>query len=86
MTNKTATLYTGMAQSLPKRIRDHQEKLIEGFTKKYNCTTCVYYEVCEDKWQAKIREKQIKNMGRDEKIELIKSKNPLLVDLSSELF
>lgn len=85
MANQTSTLYTGMSENIVRRIFQHKEKFVRGFTQKYNCTACVYYEFCDDTWQARIREKQIKNLNRKEKLALIKVKNPLLVDLSGEL-
>lgn len=81
MANQTGTLYTGMSENLVKRILQHKQKLVGGFTKKYNCTSCVFFEFCDDTWQAKIREKQIKNLNRSAKLTLIRKKNPLLVDL-----
>jgi putative endonuclease len=85
MGNANLTLYTGFSGNIAARVLEHQQKLVPGFTKKYKLTLCLYYEDSEDTWQARIREKQIKNMGRAEKIELIKSKNLLFIDLSSAL-
>lgn len=85
MGNSNLTLYTGFSGDISKRVLEHKQKLVPGFTKKYNLNLCFYYEATEDTWQARIREKQIKNMGRTEKLALIKSKNPLLVDLSADL-
>lgn len=85
MANQTGTLYTGMSEHIVKRIFQHKRKMLAGFTHKYNCTSCVYFEFCDDTWQARIREKQIKNLNRAEKIALIKKLNPLLVDLFGEL-
>jgi len=85
MANQTLTLYTGMSGNLSRRVFEHKEKLLDGFTKKYNCTECLYFEFTEDTWQALIREKQIKNMKRSEKLDLIKTKNPLLVDIYGDL-
>ena len=85
MGNANFTLYTGFSGDIAARVLEHKQKLVPGFTKKYNLTLCLYYEVTEDTWQARIREKEIKNMGRAEKLELIKNKNPLLADLSAAL-
>ena len=75
-----------MSGDLSRRVFEHKEKLIDEFTKKHNLTECLYFEFTEAPWQALIREKQIKNMGRAEKLTLIKTKNPLLIDIYGELF
>ena len=60
MTNKNNTvLYTGVTNNLKKRVYEHKEKLINGFTKKYNIVKLIYYEVFEDVYNAIAREKQI---------------------------
>jgi putative endonuclease len=77
MTNKNNTvLYTGMTNNLLKRVYEHKEKLIDGFTKKYNCEKLVYYEMFSDPYNALTREKQIKAGPRKKKIDLINSVNP----------
>ncbi len=86
MGNANLTLYTGVTNNLVRRILEHKQGKLKGFTKKYNLNICLYYEFCEKMYQAIIREKQIKNMSRKERVELIKSRNPLLSDISSELF
>ncbi|NVM25158.1 MAG: GIY-YIG nuclease family protein, partial [Desulfobacterales bacterium] len=69
MTNKHNTvLYTGVTNNLKKRVYEHKEKLVEGFTEKYNITKLVYYEVFEDPGNAISREKQIKAGSRQKKI------------------
>ncbi len=86
MTNVADTvLYTGVTSNLGKRIYEHREKLIEGFTKKYNITKLVYYEDFDNIENAIEREKQIKGGSRKNKIDLIKSINPEFRDLYSEL-
>ena len=83
MTNKHNTvLYTGVTNDLKKRIYEHKEKLIDGFTKKYNITRLVYYEPHLDIREAIAREKQIKGWLRKKKIALIESLNPNWDDLS----
>ncbi|MFW6146760.1 MAG: GIY-YIG nuclease family protein [Thermodesulfobacteriota bacterium] len=65
MTNKGNTvLYTGITRDLKKRVYQHKEKLVDGFTQKYNITKLVYYEVFEDPENAISREKQIKAGSR----------------------
>jgi putative endonuclease len=85
LTNNSKTLYTGVTNNLPRRIYEHKNKLVEGFTKKYNLTKLVYYEISEDVRSAIAREKQIKGWLRSKKINLIESTNPEWKDLSSEL-
>jgi len=68
MTNKYNTiLYTGITNDLKRRVYEHKEKLIRGFTKKYNVIKLVYYEVFEDPENAILREKQIKAGSRKKK-------------------
>jgi putative endonuclease len=65
ITNKNnRVLYTGITNDLKKRVYEHKEKLVRGFTKKYNASKLVYYEVFEDPENAILREKQIKAGSR----------------------
>ena len=82
MTNKSGTLYTGITNSIIRRVYEHKQKLLPGFTKKYNITRLVYYEVTHDVCAAIAREKQIKGWRRSKKIALIESMNPEWADLS----
>ena len=84
MTSPSGTLYTGMTNNLQRRVYEHKNKLIDGFTKKYNVTRLVYYELYHDVRDAIAREKQIKSWRRSKKIDLIKSLNPTWKDLSEE--
>ena len=86
MTNKSRTLYTGITSNLERRVYEHKNKLIEGFTKKYNITKLVYYEISNDVEAAIAREKQIKGWLRRKKIALIESVNPQWKDLSKGWF
>ncbi len=86
MTNKSRTLYTGITNTLERRVYEHKNKLIEGFTKKYNITKLVYYEISNDVEAAITREKQIKGWLRRKKIALIESVNPQWKDLSEGWF
>ncbi len=82
MTNKKNTvLYTGVTNNLRRRVYEHKEKLIKGFTKKYNITKIVYCEVFDRIGDAIIREKQIKGGSRQKKIDLINSINKDWQDL-----
>ena len=74
-----------MTNNLVRRIYEHKEKLIEGFTKKYNCSKLVYYEILNDPYNAITREKQIKAGSRKKKIKLINSMNPNWKDLYDDL-
>ena len=77
-------LYTGVTNNLEQRLYQHKNKLTNGFTSKYNISRLVYYESSVDVTAAITREKQIKGMLRSKKIELIKTMNPGLVDLSED--
>jgi len=86
MTNKRNTvLYTGVTSDLKKRVWQHREKLVEGFTQRYNITKLVYYEVFDDIRIAIAREKQIKAGSRQKKIDLIIGMNTGWRDLYDEL-
>jgi len=82
MTNKNnRVLYTGITNDLKRRVYEHREKFVSGFTGKYNVTKLVYYEILEDPENAILREKQIKAGSRQKKIDLIKSFNQEWNDL-----
>ena len=86
MTNKNNTvLYTGVTNDLKRRAYQHKHKMCEGFTKKYNVTKLVYYEIFQDPYYAITREKQIKAGSRRKKIELINSVNAEWKDLYDTL-
>lgn len=84
MPNKSRTFYVRMTNNLERRICEHKQKLIEGFTKRYNITQLVYYEVFSDVREAIAREKQVKDWRREKKIALIESLNPAWRDLSED--
>ena len=87
MTNKhNTTLYTGVTNDLKRRVFEHKEHLVKGFTNRYNLEKLVYLEVTNDINAAILREKQIKNGSRRKKIELVESINPEWKDLSEDLF
>lgn len=86
LANKNHTvLYTGVTNDLRKRIYQHQKKLVEGFTKKFNLNKLVYYEMVDTITTAIEREKQIKNYSRSKKLELIRKINSAWKDLYAEL-
>jgi putative endonuclease len=82
MTNRSGTLYTGVTSNLERRMDEHKQKLVEGFTKKYNIDMLVYYEVTNDVREALEREKQVKAWRRSRRLDLIESMNPDWRDLS----
>ena len=84
VTNRSRTLYTGVTNDLARRVHEHKNKLIPGFTAQYNITKLVYFEVAEDVRTAIAREKQIKGWLRARKIALIESMNPNWDDLSAD--
>lgn len=82
LTNKNNNvLYTGITSNLIKRVYEHNNKLADGFTSKYNVNKLVYFEIFEDPENAIKREKTIKNLLRAKKIALIKTKNPEFKEL-----
>ena len=86
MTNKGSTvLYTGVTNDLKRRVYEHKEKLVDGFTSRYKITKLVYYEVFEDIENAILREKQIKGGSRQKKMELINTMNEGWRELYEEL-
>ena len=82
MTNRSGTLYTGMTSNLKRRVYEHKEKLISGFTKRYNIDRLVWYDATTDVQAAIAYEKKIKGWLRKKKIALIESKNPGWKDLA----
>ena len=86
MTNKSRTLYTGVTNDLMRRVYEHKNKLVKGFTGKYNIQYLVYYESTSNIYAALEREKQIKGWLRRKKIALIDSMNPKWKDLSEEWY
>ncbi|MBM4348320.1 MAG: GIY-YIG nuclease family protein [Deltaproteobacteria bacterium] len=85
LTNKTnRVLYIGVTNDLERRIFEHKNKLVEGFSKKYNLNKLIYYEVTTDVRSALEREKQLKNWHRDWKLNLVKNFNPEWKDLAGK--
>jgi len=77
-------IYTGITNNLERRVYEHKNKLIEGFTKQYNVDKLVYFDSTLDVKSAIEREKQIKGWTREKKNELIETINPNWEDLSKE--
>ena len=74
-------MYIGVTSNMVKRMHEHKEGLLEGFTKKYKVKDLVYYEQANDVNEAIIREKQLKKWNRQWKINLIDKENPGWLDL-----
>ena len=81
MTNHSRTLYVGMTNDIARRVAEHKEGLVPGFTRRYRIKQLVYFEEYRDVGDAIEREKQIKGWRREKKIELIESENPGWEDL-----
>ena len=80
-----AVLYAGVTGNLIRRVYEHRQKLVEGFTKRYNVVKLVYYEVFDQIENALVREKQIKAGSRQKKLQLINEMNKEWRDLYEEL-
>lgn len=85
MANKRPTLYTGVTSNLIKRAYQHKHNMTRGFTSKYNLHKLVYYEILDTVQSAIIREKQIKNMNRKNKLDMIQKFNPKFADLYNQI-
>ena len=86
LASRSRVLYIGVTSDLTKRLYEHKEKLVPGFTARYNVDKLVYCEATSDALAAIAREKQIKGWLRRRKIELIERENPQWLDLSEGWF
>ena len=86
LTNNYGTLYTGVTSDLLRRVWQHKQKLLPGFSKRYNLTRLVHYQETNDVGGAIAREKQIKGWVREKKGALIESRNPHWTDLAQDWF
>lgn len=86
LSSKTKVLYIGMTNNLERRLYEHKNKLIPGFTKKYNIDRLIHFEETDDVTAAIDREKQLKGWRREKKIQLIDEENPEWNDLAEEWF
>src|SRR5438270_709531 len=87
MTNRSkVVLYTGITNSLERRVSEHQRGDIKGFTEKYKLDRLVYYKSYDDPRDAIAREKEIKGRRRAKKNAVVVTKNPRWLDLSPQLF
>ena len=85
MTNGSKTLYIGVTNNLERRVYEHKNKVIDGFTCKYNIDTLIYYEATSDINEAISKEKKLKKWSRLKKTVLIESVNPGWEDLSTSV-
>ncbi len=83
---RNGTLYTGLASDLKRRLMQHRDKAVKGFTQKYGVTRLVYFESYNSFNEAFERERRMKKWKRAWKIELIEKDNPQWKDLSEEWF
>ncbi len=87
LTNKSnSVLYIGVTNNLSRRLYEHKNKLIDGFSKKYNTNKIVYFEESSSIDDAILREKQLKGWSRKKKIQLIESINPNWIDFGEKEF
>ena len=82
---RNGTLYIGVTSDLVKRVYEHKNKIIKGFTSRYNIVYLGYYEVFSDIKEAIKREKRLKKYLRKEKLELIENSNPDWKDLYEDI-
>lgn len=82
---RNGTLYIGVTSDLVKRVWEHKNKAIKGFTEKYGVDLLVYFETSQNPTSAITREKQLKKWKRDWKIRLIEKTNPQWKDLYNEI-
>lgn len=83
--NDRPTIYIGITSNLIKRIFEHKNGVVSGFTERYNLKKLLHYEIFDDINDAIYREKQLKNWRRSWKLDLIKKKNPKFNDLYPEI-
>jgi putative endonuclease len=84
--SKSRAIYIGMTCDLHRRLFEHKNGLLKGFTDKYRCHRLVYYESFDDVLQAIDREKQLKRWSRDKKVWLIERRNPTWDDIGADWF
>lgn len=82
---RNGTIYIGSTSDLPKRVHEHREGLIEGFTKKYGCKLLVWFETHDDLQEARATELRMKNWNRQWKLKRIERMNPEWNDLWDEI-
>ncbi len=83
LTNSSCTLYVGVTSNLEKRLWEHKNKMVDGFTKRYNINKLIYIEEYGSVEEAIAREKQLKGWRREKKMALIKRLNPEFMEVST---
>lgn len=83
--NTNVALYIGVTSNLGKRVFEHKNKLVKGFTEKYDINKLVYYEIYDDPENAILREKRLKGSSRARKNKLVESLNPRWQDLYDQI-
>jgi putative endonuclease len=78
---KDGTIYIGVTNDIVRRVYEHRQKAVPGFTSKYNITQLVWFEIYDDPISAISREKELKKWRRDWKVQLIEKQNPQWMDL-----
>ena len=86
LTNPGGMLYTGITNNLLRRLYEHRNELVEGYTKKYHISRLIFFEETSDVNIAIAREKELKGWRRRKKLDLIKSSNPTMRDLAEDWF
>lgn len=81
MSQNNSALYVGVTNNLVRRVYEHKNESVDGFTKRYKCKKLVYFEAYNLPSEAIIREKQLKNWHRDWKLNIIREMNPDFMDL-----
>ena len=84
MASRSRTLFTGVTNNLERRVYEHKNKLVHGFTTRYNIKRLVFFEATDDVLSATAREKEIQGWTRAKKVALIEASNPTWVDLSAQ--
>ncbi|MFL5385041.1 MAG: GIY-YIG nuclease family protein [Longimicrobiaceae bacterium] len=84
LSNASRTLYIGVTNDLARRVREHKNKVVPGFTAKYNVTQLVYFEETPHPQAAIAREKELKRWNRAKKVKLVASANPTWRDLAAD--
>jgi len=84
MASRSRTLYTGVTNNLERRVHEHKNKLVDGFTTRFNLNRLVFFEATDDVLSAIAREKELKGWTRAKKVALIEPSNPTWVDLSAQ--